>query len=87
MLNQTSEYAYNTISVISTIEYHDRTFFKNYSKLFTYMSCNGVFALPETETDTETKNKKMGCVELCRGVHTTQRQTPAQILIEFCVNL
>ena len=29
----------------------------------------------------------MGCIELCGGVHTAQRQTPTQIPIGFCVNL
>ena len=31
--------------------------------------------------------RKMGCIELCGGVHTTQKQTSTQIPIEFCVNL
>ena len=30
---------------------------------------------------------KMGCTELCGGVHTAQRQIPSQIPIVFCVNL
>ena len=29
----------------------------------------------------------MGCIELCRGVHTAQRQISTQIPIGFCVNL
>ena len=29
----------------------------------------------------------MGCIELCGGVHTVQRQTPRQIPIGFCANL
>ena len=30
---------------------------------------------------------KMGCMELCGGVHTAQRQISTQIPIGFCVNL
>ena len=26
----------------------------------------------------------MGCIELCRGIHTTQRQTSSQISIGYC---
>ena len=29
----------------------------------------------------------MGCVELCLGIHTAQRQTPTQIPVVFCANL
>ena len=47
--------------------------------------CNGVFTLPDTETDTETI--KMCCIELCVRVHISQRQTSMQICIVFYVNL
>ena len=30
---------------------------------------------------------KMGGTDMCRGVHTAQRQTSTQIPIGFCVNL
>ena len=30
---------------------------------------------------------KMGCIELCGGLHTAQRRTPTQILIELHANL
>ena len=30
---------------------------------------------------------KVGCMELCGGVHTAQRQTSTQIPIEVCVDL
>ena len=30
--------------------------------------------------------KKMGCTELCGGVHTAQRQTPTQIPNGFCTH-
>ena len=29
----------------------------------------------------------MGCIELCGGVHTTERRTSMQLPIGFCVNL
>ena len=37
-----------------------------------------LFTLPDTETD-----KKLGCVELCGGVRTAQRQTSTQIPIGY----
>ena len=45
-----------------------------------------MFTLPDIETDKETK-KRMGCTELCGGVHTSQRQIPVHIPIGFCANL
>ena len=45
---------------------------------------NGVFTLPDKDTETET-DKKRGCTELCGGVHTAQKQMTTQIPIVVCV--
>ena len=42
--------------------------------IVTYMILQyGVFTLPDTETHTQT-DKKIGCIELCGGAHTAQRE-------------
>ena len=40
-----------------------------------------------TPRPTKKPIKKMGCLELCGGIHTAQRQTPTQIPVGFCANL
>ena len=42
--------------------------------------CYGVLTLADTETD-----KKMGCKELCLGVHTAEKKTSTQISIVLCL--
>ena len=42
----------------------------------------GVFTLTDTKTEIETE--KMACIELCGGVHATQRQKLTQTFIGFC---
>ena len=45
-----------------------------------------VFIMSYTETEAET-DKKMGCIGLCGGVHTAQRQMTTLISIGFCVHV
>ena len=48
-----------------------------------YGNHNGVFTLPDTETD----KKWVRCVELYGYAPSTQMQTQAQIPVGFCANL